>query len=748
MPGKTICVVMELAVLLGAQITAAQDFWEETNGPYVPFRRTIFSLAVASNGVIYAGATCWEGEYLATTLVDNVIYRSVDYGDHWVETALRWSDLNIDYVFSLSVTSTGNVFALTDNGTYRSTDSGDHWYRIGPGNQSIASLALDATGGVFAGTNDGIYFSTDNGDHWVQVGLRGRSIESLAIGIPGEIFAGTDSGIYRSTDSGESWAFRGLQNVHVHSLALDSSGNVFAGGSTGASAGAIFRSNDRGNHWEQVLATSDPELSPVHSIVVNNTGEMFAVVGAPPLGTIYRSVDNGSTWHKFNSGLMNIHACCLAVTPSGDVLTGTQMWGIYRLLGTTWQRIGLIHPSGMLSLALDPKGRIFAGFEYIYDIFGVGGFFSSTDNGQTWADTILSNHFFNAFAFSPSGYIYASVVWLEKMPFMHEQAIGCLRRSADGGHTWTETTLIDTTEYFYESGFPHLAAVPGGGVFAAAPRKGLYRSTDEGNTWTQIGPDHVSIQALAIDSSGTIFAGTYQGIYSSTNNGSSWTYVRFANSCVYSIAIAPWGQIFAGTDTGLYCSTDNGNHWVMSGLAKGRIRSLALDPQGYIFAGTFGDGVFLSTDRGSNWVQMNSGLTDPSVVSFAVDPSGYIFVATLNGHVFRSAKPIRDVWEIGHEMPSEFRLHQNYPNPLSPRGASAYGGNPSTTITFDLPQRTSVKLVVYDVLGREVKTLVDEEKAPGTYEVKFSAAELPSRIYFYKLTAGQFSAVRKMIVMR
>jgi len=99
-------------------------------------------------------------------------------------------------------------------------------------------------------------------------------------------------------------------------------------------------------------------------------------------------------------------------------------------------------------------------------------------------------------------------------------------------------------------------------------------------------------------------------------------------------------------------------------------------------------------------------------------------------------------------LPSKVSLHQNYPNPLSARGASSYGGNPSTTIMFDLPQRTSVKLVVYDVLGREVKTLIDEEKAPGTYEVKFSAAELPSGIYFYKLTAGQFSAVRKMIVMR
>ncbi|MGC8896809.1 MAG: Kelch repeat-containing protein [Bacteroidota bacterium] len=99
-------------------------------------------------------------------------------------------------------------------------------------------------------------------------------------------------------------------------------------------------------------------------------------------------------------------------------------------------------------------------------------------------------------------------------------------------------------------------------------------------------------------------------------------------------------------------------------------------------------------------------------------------------------------------VPSKVSLHQNYPNPFSAKGGSAYGGNPSTTIVFDLPQRSFVKLVVYDLLGREVKTLVDEEKAPGRYEVKFSAAELPSGVYFYRLTAGEFSAVRKMTLMR
>ncbi len=90
------------------------------------------------------------------------------------------------------------------------------------------------------------------------------------------------------------------------------------------------------------------------------------------------------------------------------------------------------------------------------------------------------------------------------------------------------------------------------------------------------------------------------------------------------------------------------------------------------------------------------------------------------------------------EFPIEFSLKQNYPNPF----------NPGTTIEFDIPERSYVKLRVYDVLGREVKTLVDEELLPGKYFVKFESDGLPSGVYFYRLEAGKFVAVRKMILVK
>jgi hypothetical protein len=94
--------------------------------------------------------------------------------------------------------------------------------------------------------------------------------------------------------------------------------------------------------------------------------------------------------------------------------------------------------------------------------------------------------------------------------------------------------------------------------------------------------------------------------------------------------------------------------------------------------------------------------------------------------------------EVEIVSPNEFALEQNYPNPF----------NPSTSIRYALKSHQFVQIKVYDVLGNEVTTLVNEEKQPGVYEVEFNASELSSGTYIYKLTAGNFSAIRKMIMLK
>lgn len=100
---------------------------------------------------------------------------------------------------------------------------------------------------------------------------------------------------------------------------------------------------------------------------------------------------------------------------------------------------------------------------------------------------------------------------------------------------------------------------------------------------------------------------------------------------------------------------------------------------------------------------------------------------------------ISQVWNFTTEsLPKEFRLYQNYPNPF----------NPGTKIKYDLPKAGHVTIKVYDILGRKVETLINEEKPAGNYEVEFSGSNLSSGIYFYELQAGNYSSVKKMILIK
>ena len=88
--------------------------------------------------------------------------------------------------------------------------------------------------------------------------------------------------------------------------------------------------------------------------------------------------------------------------------------------------------------------------------------------------------------------------------------------------------------------------------------------------------------------------------------------------------------------------------------------------------------------------------------------------------------------------PMEFTLAQNYPNPF----------NPTTTIEYSIPESGTVKLVVYNSLGEEVATLVNDFKEAGNYKINFDAADLSSGIYYYRLASNSFNEIKKMILLK
>ncbi len=109
------------------------------------------------------------------------------------------------------------------------------------------------------------------------------------------------------------------------------------------------------------------------------------------------------------------------------------------------------------------------------------------------------------------------------------------------------------------------------------------------------------------------------------------------------------------------------------------------------------------------------------------DPSGTCADATVTG----------DIEEV-ETIPTEFALYQNYPNPF----------NPSTNIKYSVPELSFVNIKVFSLIGEEIAELVNEELQGGNYEVNFSATNLPSGTYFYRLQAGSFVETKKMILMK
>ncbi|MGD1005601.1 MAG: T9SS type A sorting domain-containing protein [Ignavibacteriaceae bacterium] len=97
-----------------------------------------------------------------------------------------------------------------------------------------------------------------------------------------------------------------------------------------------------------------------------------------------------------------------------------------------------------------------------------------------------------------------------------------------------------------------------------------------------------------------------------------------------------------------------------------------------------------------------------------------------------------DLQPAAVQIPTEYKLFANYPNPF----------NPSTIIQYQLPTNGMVTVKVYDILGREVKTLVNDYKTAGNYSVNFDASRLASGIYFYQIRAGNFTSTKKMMYLK
>jgi len=362
---------------------------------------------------------------------------------------------------------------------------------------------------------------------------------------------------------------------------------------------------------------------------------------------------------------------------------------------------------------------------------GGGGVFLSTDNGTIWTavNSGLASWYIEALAFSGTD-LFAGT------------GGGGVFISTNNGTSWSpiNTGLTNTTVWSFAVSGTNLFAGTAGGVFL---------STNNGTSWNSAsnGLTNTDVRTFAIIGT-NLFAGTLGGgVFRSTNNGTNWAPANngLTNNIVLALTISGT-NLFAGTFSRVFLSTDNGisRTAANSGMTYYIVYSLATYGTN-LFAGTNG-GVFLSTNNGTSWSEANTGLTN-TPVALVVSGSN-LFAGTDSNRVWRRplSEMITGVENEGNEIPSQFTLEQNFPNPF----------NPSTKINYTIPERSNVSLKIFNLLGIEVASLVNEEKSAGVYEVDFNAATLPSGIYFYTITAGNpstssgqgFIETKKMILLK
>jgi hypothetical protein len=228
-------------------------------------------------------------------------------------------------------------------------------------------------------------------------------------------------------------------------------------------------------------------------------------------------------------------------------------------------------------------------------------------------------------------------------------------------------------------------------------------------------------------------------LMASTNSGNTWNYRDTID--ISSLTVDPNNSniLYAYSTVWNIKSTDGGFTW--NGFFSLYSESYFINPgnSSVMYITTFGFGIERSTDAGLNWGWYNNGL--PYFNAFTICSSelhpNKLFVTTYGGGIYTCNQTISDVSDQKPGINS-FSLAQNYPNPF----------NPTTKIEYSIPKTGMVSIKIYNILGREVITLVNEEKPSGHYTINFNAGNFPSGIYFYTLKVGSFTETKKLVLLK
>ena len=639
----------------------------------------------------------YGGEVTSFTVKGSKIFAGTRYNGVIVSTngGNNWLPSSFNNMPIQSLCTKGNdIYAmLYYEIIYRSSDEGLHWTKISVCKDYLKKLGTIGNN-LLAGTYDsGIYVSTNNGNNWIHSNLNSHEVYGFAA-YGSKVLAATGNGVYASSDSGLNWSLFGPDNGGINSIAVNGN-NIYAG-----SFYAMYVSSDGGNSW----ANDSVPFPQANSIYAKDD---VLLVGGDYYG-IYSSTDNGANWNLYE--FINSSVKTFAEYENGILAAA---YGIYKTTnnGVNWTETAVKNCT-IMSFATDGN-NLYAG------TIGKGAYLS-TNNGLSWSHAGLEYMYYVWSLGVCGNYVFAGT-WAQGMHV-----------STNKGANWTFSGL-DSLEL-------RKIAVNGNNVYAIASGSRLFLSTNYGANWTLKHSYTPYISSLAFSGNNMYAAGDYD-LSISSDGGTNWINIGIGETynSVYSIA-TKGSYIFAGTSRGVYVTTNNGSRWTQTALKTGAIGSIIVHGN-YLIASTssfnWTSGVYISTNNGTTWTEKSEGIPAMSSITAMIVSNEYLLLGTAFYSVWR--RPLAEITQnYTEEIKPSYMLMQNYPNPF----------NSQTKLKFEIEKQGLVKVVIYNLMGREVQTLLNETLNPGIYVVPFNGAGLSSGVYFYKLITDGFTETKKMLMIK
>ena len=646
---------------------------------------------------------------------------------------LNWVSLNsntTEKLHSMCNSGTNTCFIAGEKGTViRSANSGANWTVLNTGTlESFYCIDfINENTGYAAGDFGTLAKTTNAGASWTPVYINSiffiKSIQFTTENI-GYLCAGDQ--IFMTTNSGNNWTALAINITSaINSLFFTDENNGYAGGD-----GIFLKTTNAGLNWS--VQTQSGNITSIHFADASN-GCYVTSYG------IYLTTNAGANWtlssqtYGLNSVWMNNKDIALAVGTYGVIY-------------------GMLDGQNWVAKSKDIVGtnQLFSVFFPSIDVGYVGGsrrMLKTTDAGQNWY-SVNPNTVFNFkslyFLDNNTGYaIGDSSYSLESSVF----------KTMNGGVNWTSRyfpSIELKSIHFTSSSVGYVSGMDRSTVNTGV----VYKTTDSGNNWSEVysdATDYWGFKSICFsDENIGCVTGIGGYVHRTTNAGLTWNKSQHGSATFNSVHFPTRDTGYIAGEIGsLYWTRNAGVTWIKRLFAYGDVTFNSIHfpttSTGYC---TGSNGTILkTTNSGLSWTKQFSKTSQwMRSVYFTDAENGYvagdlgIILSTENG-----GNPV-SVNLVSSLVPDGYYLSQNYPNPF----------NPSTKIKYKLQIAGYTKLTLYDIMGREVTTLVNKKQSAGTYEVEFNGSGFASGVYFYKLvvspsyplTSGNFSDTKRMLLIK